>query len=82
MLNMMNIHLHKKKTLIFVFILLIKLFGVLYVYFKLGNSASDLKVLRYEFIQQKKILKIQDSLKKYDDIGELSIYDLKKVSFF
>ena len=78
----MNIHLHKKKTLIFVVIVLVKVLGVLFVYLKVGaggNSSTLFKHDRYEYLQQKKLHTIRDSLKGKLTLDK-SVYELKKVS--
>ncbi len=78
---MMNIHLHKKKTLVFVCIVVIKILAVLFVYVNVdtSKSVSYIREDRYEYLQQKKLLTLQEALKDSASLDK-SIYDLKKVN--
>jgi hypothetical protein len=77
----MNIHLHKKKTLVFVCIVVIKILAVLFVYVNVdtSKSVSYIREDRYEYLQQKKLLTLQEALKDSASLDK-SIYDLKKVN--
>ena len=77
----MNIHLHKKKTLVFVCIVVIKTLAVLFVYVNVdtSKSVSYIREDRYEYLQQKKLLTLQEALKDSASLDK-SIYDLKKVN--
>ena len=79
----MNIHLHKKKTLAFVCIVLIKIFGALFIYVNVGTykseSTSFLRQDRYEYSQQKKLHILEEVLKSRTNVDK-NIYDLSKVS--
>jgi uncharacterized protein YxeA len=77
----MNIHLHKKKTLVFVCVVLIKILAVLFVYVNVdtSRSVSYIREDRYEYLQQKKLLTLQEALKNSASLDK-NIYDLKKVN--
>ena len=82
---MMNIHLHKKKTLVFVCIVLVKVLGALFIYFNVSKSNPGTPSYysrqdRYEFSQQKKLQTLKEVLKTRTNVDE-NIYDLSKVSF-
>jgi hypothetical protein len=80
---MMNIHLHKKKTLVFVCIVLVKILGALFIYFNVSKSnagtSSYSRKDRYEYLQQKKLQTLKELLKTRSNVNE-NIYDLSKVS--